>query len=71
VSDHFTATIEITHTKHEKVFADRTHGRGGREEAVEGKRTVREVSRLVVRADSIDSLKERATSMIDLVEDYQ
>lgn len=61
---HFTAVIEITKTVHKEPT---TTYRGG--EAKPAERGVQEVARIVVRADTLESLVAKAGAHLALVEE--
>lgn len=70
MSEHYTATVKITKT--EISTPDQSpSGSWSAQEKVksEGTREVQEVANFVIRADSIESLTEKATAHLQLVED--
>lgn len=62
--DHYTAVIEISHTRVKVEGPGR--GMPGSETR---KKSVEDVARIVVRADSIEALITKATAHLNLVED--
>lgn len=68
MSDHYTAVIKITKTSTSTPEAPGFSVRGESPKS-DGTREVTEVATLAIRADSIESLTEKATAHLQLVED--
>jgi hypothetical protein len=67
---HYTAVLEITHTS-EPSKPEQLPGRVREANSIDEKRTVREVSRVIVRSDTIESLISKTNAHLNLVEDYR
>lgn len=70
MSDHYTAVIKISKTEI-STPSDRTESypRNATPKKSDGNRDVQEVASLVIRADSIEALVEKATAHLNLVEE--
>lgn len=64
---HFTATIEVTKTTHTPpAVASASYGRG--EVRPEPKREVVDVARVVIRAESLEALRDKVGRHVELIE---
>jgi len=68
-AEHYTATIEVTRTKRTpETVSSGSYGRGEIRTAPEPKREVVDVARLVIRAETLDALRDKVGRHVELID---
>jgi len=68
-AEHYTATIEVTRTKRTpETVSSGSYGRGEIRTAPEPKREVVDVARLVIRAETLDALRDKLGRHVELID---